>query len=134
MMRAWTWTSGEKDCKTLTADRMVRLHTNHHVIPKGSNDVSVITTSPSSSSLEITGAWEWTLRLRLASKREKMMIVCLAVRNSALENIRLQASSLAVIIDLTTCAGFAFWPVVFPIRNSFVKYSLCFSENLALLV
>ena len=118
----------------LVADRMVRLHTHHHVIRKGSNDISVITASPSSSSLEFTGAWEWRLRLRLASKREKMMVVCLAVRNSGLENIRLQPSSLAVIIDLTTCAGFAFWPVVFLIRNSFIKYSLCLSENLALLV
>ena len=57
---------------TLIEDRMVRLHTHHHVIPKGSNDISVITASPSSSSLEFTGAWEWTLRLRLAPKREKI--------------------------------------------------------------
>ena len=56
------------------------------------------------------------------------------MRNSSLENIRLPVSSLAVIIDLATCTGFAFWPVVSPIRNLFVKYSFCLSENLALLV
>ena len=63
----------------------------------------------------------FSMSVRLEASLEKKLETFWPVRNSELSERWFSSLSLAVIMDLAADAAYAFWPVVSPIQNLFVK-------------